>query len=124
MSTPVILITGGSRGIGAATARLAAGRGYDVAFSYVRNEEGAQKVAAEFRAMGRRALAGRADVRSESDVASLFATVDGQLGRICGLVVNSGVNGKGYRLADAPVSAIREVIDVNVMGALMCARES
>ena len=123
MSAPVILITGGSRGIGAGTAKLAARKGYDVALSYVRDQQGAEKVAAEIRATGRRAAAIRADVGVEADIVKLFAEVDAQLGALDVLVVNSGVNGKPYRLADAPSTQIREVIDVNVTGAILCARE-
>ena len=123
MSAPVILVTGGSRGIGAATAKLAARKGYDVALSYVRDEQGAEKVAAEIRATGRRAAAIRADVSQEEDIVRLFAEVHAQLGALDVLVVNSGVNGKPYRLAEAPAAQIREVIDVNVTGAMLCCRE-
>jgi NAD(P)-dependent dehydrogenase (short-subunit alcohol dehydrogenase family) len=124
MPAPVILVTGGSRGIGAATAKLAARKGYDVALSYVRDEKGAEEVAAEIRGVGRRAVAIRANVSSEEDVTKLFAEVDAKLGSLDTLVANGGVNGKPYRLADAPVAQIREVIDVNVLGAMMCAREA
>ena len=124
MSAPVILITGGSRGIGAATARLAAQKGYDVALSYVRDEASAEKVAADIRATGRRAVTIRANVSVDSDVTNMFAAVDAQLGRLSALVVNSGVNGKAYRLDEAPTEQIREVIDVNVMGAMFCSREA
>jgi NAD(P)-dependent dehydrogenase (short-subunit alcohol dehydrogenase family) len=123
MSAPVIVITGGSRGIGAGTAKLAARKGYDVAISYVRDSQGAEKVAEEIRAAGRRAVAIRANVSVEDDVTKLFEQVDAQLGRLDVLVVNGGVNGKPYRLADAPAAQIREVIDVNVTGAMLCARE-
>lgn len=123
MSVPVLLITGGSRGIGAATAKLAARKGYDVALSYVRDEPGAEKVAAEIRALGRRAAAIRADVSREEDIVRLFAEAHEKLGALDVLVVNSGVNGKPHRLADAPAEQIREVIDVNVTGAILCARE-
>jgi NAD(P)-dependent dehydrogenase (short-subunit alcohol dehydrogenase family) len=123
MSAPVLLITGGSRGIGAATAKLAARKGYDVALSYVRDQQGAENVAAGIRAAGRRAAAIQADVGIEADITRLFAEVDTQLGSLDVLVINSGVNGKPYRLADAPSAQIREVIDVNVTGAMLCARE-
>ncbi len=123
MSAPVLLVTGGSRGIGAATAKLAARKGYDVALSYVRDQQGAEKVAAEIRSTGRRAAAIQADVGIEADITRLFAEADAQLGTLDVLVVNSGVNGKPYRLADAPSAQIREVIDVNVTGAMLCARE-
>jgi NAD(P)-dependent dehydrogenase (short-subunit alcohol dehydrogenase family) len=123
MSAPILLVTGVSRGIGAATAKLAAGKGYDVALSYVRDQQRAEAVAAEIRAMGRRAAAIRADVGVEADIVKLFAEVDAQLGTLDVLVVNSGVTGKPFRLADAPAAQIREVIDVNVTGAILCARE-
>ena len=123
MSAPVLLITGGSRGIGAATAKLAARKGYDVALSYVRDQASADAVAAEIRATGRRAVAIQADVSREEDITRLFAEVDTKLGVLDVLVVNGGVNGRPYRLADAPASQIREVIDVNVTGAILCARE-
>jgi NAD(P)-dependent dehydrogenase (short-subunit alcohol dehydrogenase family) len=123
MSAPILLITGGSRGIGAATAKLAARKGYDVALSYVRDQASADAVAAEIRATGRRAVAIQADVSREEDIARLFTEVDAKLGVLDVLVVNGGVNGRPYRLADAPASQIREVIDVNVTGAMLCARE-
>src|SRR3954469_14151856 len=123
MSAPGLAVPRGSRGIGAAPAKLAARKGYDVALSYVRDEQGAEKVAAEIRAIGRRAAAIRADVSQEEDIVKLFAEVNTQLGALDVLVVNSGVNGKPYRLADAPAAQIREVIDVNVTGAMLCARE-
>jgi NAD(P)-dependent dehydrogenase (short-subunit alcohol dehydrogenase family) len=123
MSAPILLITGGSRGIGAATAKLAARKGYDVALSYVRDQASADAVAAEIRATGRRAVAIQADVSREEDITRLFTEVDTKLGVLDVLVVNGGVNGRPYRLADAPASQIREVIDVNVTGAMLCARE-
>jgi NAD(P)-dependent dehydrogenase (short-subunit alcohol dehydrogenase family) len=79
---PLILITGGSRGVGAATARLAAARGYDVAISYVANESAALTVAADVEALGRRALAMRADSADPQQVADLFAAIDRTFGRI------------------------------------------
>src|SRR5688572_32357120 len=98
MSAPVILITGGSRGIGAATARLAALRGYDVAFTYVRDATSAETVASEVRATGRRTLAIQADVSVEEDVARTFSTTAEQLGKPAALIVNSAVTGKNSRL--------------------------
>lgn len=123
MSAPVLLITGGSRGIGAATAKLAARKGYDVALSYLRDAQAAEKVAEEIRAIGRRAVAVQADVSREEDIVRLFAEAHATLGALDVLVVNGGINGKPYRLADAPAEQIREVIDVNVTGAMLCARE-
>jgi NAD(P)-dependent dehydrogenase (short-subunit alcohol dehydrogenase family) len=124
MSAPVILVTGGSRGIGAATARLAAQRGYDVAFTYVRDESAAQRVADDIRALGRRVLALKSNVGSEEDVIRTFAEVDAQLGRIRALVFNSAITGAHSRLDEAATSTLREVIEVNLLGAMYCAREA
>ncbi|HVL36635.1 MAG TPA: SDR family NAD(P)-dependent oxidoreductase, partial [Burkholderiales bacterium] len=88
---PVLLITGGGRGIGAATARLAARAGYDVALSYRGNREAAEALVRELRAAGARALAVAGDVAREPDVLRLFEAVDGELGRLDALVNNAGI---------------------------------
>jgi NAD(P)-dependent dehydrogenase (short-subunit alcohol dehydrogenase family) len=88
---PLILITGGGRGVGAATARLAAAQGYDVAISFVSNESAALEVAADVEALGRRALAMRADSADPEQVAQLFAAIDRKFGRIDVLVNNAAV---------------------------------
>jgi len=88
---PVLLITGGGRGIGAAVARLAAAQGWDVAVNAVRDMASAQAVAAEVQALGRRALAVQADVSDEAAVRALFSRVDAELGPLRGLVNNAGV---------------------------------
>ena len=88
---PLILITGGSRGVGAATARLAAEQGYDVAISFVSNESAAYDVAAHVEAHGRRALAVRADSADPGQVTELFAAIDREFGRIDVLVNNAGI---------------------------------
>ncbi|MBX5460337.1 MAG: SDR family oxidoreductase [Steroidobacteraceae bacterium] len=124
MSAPVILVTGGSRGIGAATARLAAKRGYNVALTYANNESAAARVADEIRVMGRQSLALRANVASEEDVARAFAAVDEKLGRLSAVVINSGITGHNSRLDEADTSTLREVINVNLLGAMFCAREA
>jgi len=95
---PLILITGGSRGVGAATARLAAERGYDVAISFVSNESAAHAVAADVEAAGRRALPVRADSADPEQVAQLFAAIDRTFGRIDVLVNNAGMLAKQSRL--------------------------
>ena len=91
LQAPLILITGGSRGVGAATARLAAERGYDVAISYVANQSAALAVVADVEALGRRALAMRADSADPQQVADLFAAIDRTFGRIDVLVNNAGI---------------------------------
>ena len=88
---PSLLITGGSRGIGAATAVLAARRGWDVAINYTRDADAAERVAAQVRAVGRRALVIQADVAEEPEVLAMFAAVDREFGRLSGLVNNAGV---------------------------------
>jgi NAD(P)-dependent dehydrogenase (short-subunit alcohol dehydrogenase family) len=124
MSAPVILITGGSRGIGAATARLAAQRGYDVAFTYVQDTASAEAVKREIEATGRRALAIRANMGVEKDVARTFTEIDAQLGKPVAVIVNSAITGAHSRLDEASTATLREVIDVNLMGAMFCAREA
>jgi len=120
--TGVVLITGGGRGIGAATARLAAKRGYGVAVNYAHAAEPAEALAAEIRAGGGRAFAHRADVAHEDEVETLFAAVDRELGPITALVNNAGLTGQISRLDAAEPAMLRHVIDVNVMGVIFCAR--
>ncbi len=120
----VLLVTGGGRGIGAATARLAAARGYDIAVNYRRDEDAAAKVVAEVEAQGRRAIAVQGDVTVEADVLRLFETVDSELGLLTGLVNNAGAAGRGSRLEDAEAENIRWIVELNVVGSLLCAREA
>jgi len=118
----IILITGASRGIGAATARLAAADDYDVAVNYLRDKAAAQGVVADIESSGRRALAVQADVANEGDVERMFAAVDANLGRLTHLVCNTGITGPLSRIDVLPAEAAREVLDVNVFGAFLCAR--
>jgi NAD(P)-dependent dehydrogenase (short-subunit alcohol dehydrogenase family) len=114
---PVLLITGGGRGIGAATARLAAGRGYDVGINYKSDATSAAEVAAAVQGQGRKALAIQADMGREAEVARMFVQADA-LGRLTHFVYNAGIPGKAGRLEAAPPAMMREVIEVNVLGAL------
>ena len=124
MTHPVILITGGSRGIGAATAILAAKRGYDVAFTYQSNATAANEVAEKIRATGRKALMLQADVSVEADVLSVFKQVDTQLGRIDALVNNAGILEKIMRLEQMDAARWQRVLGVNVIGSFLCAKEA
>ena len=124
MARPLVLITGGSRGIGAATARLAASRGYDVAFTYLQRAETANSLVAELTATGVRALAVQADVSSEADVLRAFATVDRELGTITALVNNAGILEQQMRLDAMTVDRWTRVLTTNVVGSFVCAREA
>ena len=124
MTHPVILITGGSRGIGAATAILAAKRGYDVAFTYQSNATAANEVAEKIRATGRKALMLQADVAVEADVLSIFKQVDAQLGRLDALVNNAGILEKIMRLEQMDAARWQRVLGVNVIGSFLCAKEA
>ncbi|MFO1150020.1 MAG: SDR family oxidoreductase [Alsobacter sp.] len=121
---PLLFVTGGSRGIGAAACRLAAARGYDVAVNYRSEAAAAQAVVAECRALGARAEAFPGDCAVEADIRQLFAAVDSRLGRVTHLLNNAGVTGRASRLADADPAEIRAVIDLNVTGAILVAREA
>jgi NAD(P)-dependent dehydrogenase (short-subunit alcohol dehydrogenase family) len=121
---PLILITGGSRGVGAATARLAAAQGYDVALSFVSNESAARAVAAEVEAAGRRALAIRADSSDPEQVAQLFAAIDREFGRIDVLVNNAAVLAPQSRLEDLDYERMRRIFAVNSIGPILCAQQA
>jgi NAD(P)-dependent dehydrogenase (short-subunit alcohol dehydrogenase family) len=123
-AAPILLVTGGSRGIGAAICRKAAAAGYDVAINFATDRAAAESVAADVRATGRRAFAVMGDVSREADVLAMFAAVDEGLGRISGLVNNAGITGKSSRLDATTDAIIRRCIDINVTGAILVAREA
>ena len=120
----VLLVTGGSRGIGAATALLAARKGYAVAVNYTRNEAAAQQVVRGIRAAGGRAEALPGDVADEAQVMELFAQVDSRLGRLTALVNNAGIVDRSSRVEDMSLERLRRMFDVNVIGSILCAREA
>jgi NAD(P)-dependent dehydrogenase (short-subunit alcohol dehydrogenase family) len=120
----VVIVTGGGRGIGAAAAVLAAEAGYDVAVNYRSDEAAAMSVVGQIEARGRRAVAVQADMARESDVVALFEAVDAELGRLDGLVNNAGVIGRVARLDEMDGARIDALMRVNVIGALLCAREA
>jgi NAD(P)-dependent dehydrogenase (short-subunit alcohol dehydrogenase family) len=119
----VLLITGGSRGIGAATARLAAARGFDVALSYRADERAAFEVVAAVQACGVRGIAIRADVAHEAQIVELFERVDA-FGRLGALVNNAGITGGFSRVADLTAATLGKTLAVNTYGAILCAREA
>ena len=120
----VVFITGGSRGIGAAVAQLAAGRGYDVAITYRSEREAAEQVLAVCRRAGAKAVACHGDVAVEADVMRLFDEAEAALGPIAHVVNNAGITGKSGKLAQTSAETIRDCIDINVLGALWVAREA
>ena len=115
---PILLITGAGRGIGAATAKLAASRGYDVAINFKSDAQSAEAVVAAVKAQGRNAIAIQADMASEVDIKRMFETVDEKLGRLTHFVYNTGIPGRAGRLESASSAMMREVVEVNVLGAL------
>jgi NAD(P)-dependent dehydrogenase (short-subunit alcohol dehydrogenase family) len=124
MSRPLILITGGSRGIGAATARFAAARGYAVAFTYLERAATAEALVAELEATGATALALQADVSVEDDVLRVFRELDTRLGPITALVNNAGVLERQMRLDAMDVRRWTRILATNVIGSFVCAREA
>lgn len=121
---PVTLVTGGSRGIGAAIVRRLAAAGHDVIFTYVRDAAAAELVAADVRTAGRDVLSLRADMASEADIDAVFAAAAERFGSITGLVNNAGVTGFPARLVDHEPRAIREVFTVNCVGVMLCCRHA
>jgi NAD(P)-dependent dehydrogenase (short-subunit alcohol dehydrogenase family) len=120
----VLVITGASRGIGAATARLAARDGWDVAVNYARDAAAAEAVAQDVRALGRRAVAVQADVADEAAVLHLFDTVERELGRPQGLVNNAGIVDAKARLDEMDLARWRRMLDINVLGTWLCSRQA
>jgi NAD(P)-dependent dehydrogenase (short-subunit alcohol dehydrogenase family) len=120
----VLLVTGGSRGIGAATARLAAQRGYSVCVNYRQNRDSAQRVVNAIEAHGGRALAVAADVSVETDVLRLFETCDSKLGTLTALVNNVGIVETQMRVETMDAERIQRIFSTNVISAFVCAREA
>ena len=119
-----LIVTGGSRGIGASIARLAAADGWDVCVSYLSNEAAAQEVVQDCRKHGTRALAVRADVSVESDVVGLFDQAEGELGPLRGLVNNAGIVGQKSLVREYQNGRTERIFATNVFGAFTCAREA
>jgi NAD(P)-dependent dehydrogenase (short-subunit alcohol dehydrogenase family) len=120
----VVIVTGASRGIGAAIARRAAKEGASVAVNYVKGEDAARQVVAKIEAGGGRAAAIQGDVAREADITALFETAEKQLGPIEGLVNNAGITGGMAKVADVTAQQLHEVLAANVVGPFLCAREA
>jgi NAD(P)-dependent dehydrogenase (short-subunit alcohol dehydrogenase family) len=120
----VLLVTGGSRGIGAATAILAARKGFAVAVNYTHNQAAAEGVVRAIRDAGGRAVALQADVADEEQVLRLFAHIDTQLGRLTALVNNAGIVDRSARVEEMSVARLKRMFDINVIGSFLCAREA
>ncbi|MDP1998526.1 MAG: SDR family oxidoreductase [Rhodoferax sp.] len=121
---PTLLITGGSRGIGAATALLAAQRGYAVAVNYTANSLAADEVVRQIRAQGGNAITVQADVGDEAQVMAMFRKIDAKLGRLTALVNNAGVVDVAARVDEMSVARLKRMFDINVVGSFVCAREA
>ena len=120
----VLLVTGASRGIGAATALLAAQRGFAVAVNYSANSLAADEVVRQIRAGGGTAMAVQADVADEAQVLAMFARIDARLGPLTALVNNAGVVDVVARVDEMSVARLKRMFDTNVIGAMVCAREA
>ncbi len=122
--TKILLVTGGSNGIGAATVRLAADEGYAVCINYLNAREKAEKLVADIIAQGGNAIAVKADVSNEKEVENLFETIDRQLGRLTALVNNAGIIEKQTTVENLDSARLARIFGVNVFGSFLCARES
>jgi NAD(P)-dependent dehydrogenase (short-subunit alcohol dehydrogenase family) len=120
----VMIVTGGARGIGAATARLAAARGFAVCVNYLRNAEAADAVVADVRDAGGQAIAVQGDVAREADVIRVFDEATRQLGPLTALVNNAGILERQGRLEEMDVARLERVFATNITGAFLCAREA
>ena len=120
----VLLVTGGSRGIGAATALLAARKGYAVAVNYTSNEAAAADVVRAIQAGGGKAFAVHADVAQEDQVLRMFGEVDARLGRLTALVNNAGIVDRAQRVDEMSLERLKRMFDVNLLGSFLCAREA
>jgi NAD(P)-dependent dehydrogenase (short-subunit alcohol dehydrogenase family) len=119
-----ILITGGTRGIGRATALLCARKGWSVALNYRIDQHAADAAAREVRAAGGSAITLQGDVAVETDVVSMFGEAESRLGRLDGVVINAGIVAPSLPLADMDSARLKRMFEVNVYGAYLCARES
>ena len=120
----VVLITGASRGIGAQTARLAASRGYSLCLNYRQSDKAVNQLLESILADGHHAIAYQADVSNEAEVVAMYQAIDAEFGRLDGLVNNAGILEPQSDLVDMSVKRWQHVLDVNVIGSFLCAREA
>jgi NAD(P)-dependent dehydrogenase (short-subunit alcohol dehydrogenase family) len=123
-SHKTLLVTGGSRGIGAAVSLLAAQRGYDVAVNYLRDENTAHALVKQLQSLGVKAIAVQADVSDEAQVLAMFARIDKELGPLTALVNNAGIVDMKARLDEMSAARIERMLRINVIGSMLCAREA
>ncbi len=121
---PIAVVTGASRGIGAATALAVATAGYDVCVNYLRNEARANEVVGRIEAMGQRAVAVQADTAEEADIIRMFETADAELGPLNALVNNAGIVGTGCLVEDVVAKELERVLLTNLAGPFLCSREA
>lgn len=119
-----LLVTGGSRGIGAAVCRMAARRGWDVALTYVGHADAAEAVAADCRAAGARAVVIAADIGIDTQIVAMFDRAIGELGPLDGFVSNAGIINRAAPLSEIPVDMVRKVIDIDLTAHVLCNREA
>lgn len=119
-----LLVTGGSRGIGAETCRLAAERGYRVAVNCRHDEQAARQVVSAIEAAGGEAFAVQADIGDENDIIAMFAAVDRRFGRLDALVNNAGIVDRKARVDEMGVDRLERMMRINVIGSILCAREA
>jgi len=120
----VMVVTGGGRGIGAATARLAAERGFAVCVNFLRDKDSASSLVKQISGKGGRAIAVQADVSAEDEVRKLFAETDSKLGKVTALVNNAGIVDRGIRVEQVTAARIARMFAINVTGSFLCAREA
>lgn len=119
-----VLITGASRGIGRAAAKLAGARGWNVGVNYASNADAAKQTVSEVEKAGGRAIAIRGDVSQEQDVLEMFDTMEKSFGPVNGVVINAGITAKSMPLAEMPIGRLKSIFDTNVLGSYLCAREA
>ncbi len=119
-----LIITGGSRGIGAEICLQAARAGFDICINYSQNADRAQHMLEQVRELGVRAITCKADMANEADIVAMFETVDAELGNLYGLINNAGITGKFCRVDELDYQTLRTVMDVNVIGCVIASREA